>query len=330
MDDILKTPNGANFLLADLHIHTPKDPRFRESLNNKYNLSKVEEKKRFIRDFFSFAMNERGLSILAITEHNDVSYLNLYKAVKKEKPFRKLILFPGVEVSSREGIHLLVLFNPDEQVETIDGFLSEIGLTPGHRVRGKTVLPSDRSFDEILNLLGTKYVTKTNEVEIPRALAIAAHLDQDNGLGKQKNAKLFYQNPYLLAVQITKPYSELRDGYKNILSGKYQEYGFKAVAVVESSDCRSLEEVGKYASYLKMSSPTIEGLKQAFLDTESRLRHKEEKEEHSYSRILAAKWEGGFVDGLSIHFNNNINCLIGGKGTGKSTVIETLRYAFGL
>ena len=41
-------------------------------------------------------------------------------------------------------------------------------------------------------------------------------------------------------------------------------------------------------------------------------------------------WEGGFLDGTSVHFNENLNVLIGGRGTGKSTMIESMRYALGL
>lgn len=330
MFDILKIPNGANFQLADLHIHTPFDARFRASLNRRYSLQTVEGKKQFIRDFFSYAMSERGFGILAITEHNDVSYLDLYRTVKREKQFKKLILFPGIEISSKEGIHLLVLFNPNEEIEVIDGFLSEIGLTPGHRKRGSVLLYSTWSFDQILDLIGSKYIEKRKHGEFPRALAIAAHIDQDNGLSKQENARYYYENPNLIAVQISKPYHLLNEGLKQILSGKHKAYGYKKVAVIESSDCRCIEDVGRFASYLKVSSPTIEGLKQAFLDTESRLRHYEEHKKYNYSRLLAARWEGGFLDGLTIHFNDNMNCLIGGKGTGKSTIIETIRYAFGL
>jgi DNA repair exonuclease SbcCD ATPase subunit len=37
--------------------------------------------------------------------------------------------------------------------------------------------------------------------------------------------------------------------------------------------------------------------------------------------------EGGFLDGLDLHFENGLNVLIGGRGTGKSSVIELIRYA---
>jgi len=41
-------------------------------------------------------------------------------------------------------------------------------------------------------------------------------------------------------------------------------------------------------------------------------------------------WEGGFLDGTRLHFNGNLNVLVGGRGTGKSTVIESLRYALAI
>lgn len=330
MQEILKEPNGANFILADLHIHTPSDPRFRKSLGERYHLQTAEGKKQFIRDFYTYAMDEKGLGILAITEHNDVSYLEFYKSVNREKSFRNLIVFPGLEISSKEGIHLLVLFNPDEDIVVLDGFLSEIGLTPGRRKQGSRILASNLSFDDILELLSTRYIEKRKDSNSPRALAIAAHVDQDNGLSKQENAGYYYRHPNLIAVQISKPYNCLNEGLKQIFSGKHQAYGYKRIAVIESSDCRSIECVGKAASYIKISSPTIEGLKQAFLDADSRLRQFEGFTSPGHSRFIAAKWEGGFLDGLTIHFNKNLNCIIGGKGTGKSTILETIRYAFDL
>jgi hypothetical protein len=36
--------------------------------------------------------------------------------------------------------------------------------------------------------------------------------------------------------------------------------------------------------------------------------------------------EGGFLDGLDIRLEHGLNVLIGGRGTGKSSVIELIRY----
>lgn len=38
--------------------------------------------------------------------------------------------------------------------------------------------------------------------------------------------------------------------------------------------------------------------------------------------------EGGFLDGLDLRFSNGLNVIIGARGTGKTSVIELIRYAF--
>ena len=85
--------------------------------------------------------------------------------------------------------------------------------------------------------------------------------------------------------------------------------------------------------WIKMSEVSIEGLRQAFLDPGSRIRlnpkeGKLEPEEHA--ELVALAWEGGFLDGAAIHFNPNLNVLVGGRGTGKSTIVESLRSVLAL
>jgi hypothetical protein len=43
--------------------------------------------------------------------------------------------------------------------------------------------------------------------------------------------------------------------------------------------------------------------------------------------IRGLKVTGGFLDGVRVAFDHNLNCLIGGRGTGKTTVLEILRWA---
>lgn len=50
---------------------------------------------------------------------------------------------------------------------------------------------------------------------------------------------------------------------------------------------------------------------------------------HAYHKIKSFEVKGGFLDGIKIDFDDNLNCLIGGRGTGKTTVIEFIRYALG-
>ena len=82
-----------------------------------------------------------------------------------------------------------------------------------------------------------------------------------------------------------------------------------------------------------MSELSIEGLRQAFLDPESRIRLNPKEgdlEPAEHAALVSLAWEGGFMDGMTIHLNQNLNVLIGGRGAGKSTFIESLRYVLGL
>ena len=84
---------------------------------------------------------------------------------------------------------------------------------------------------------------------------------------------------------------------------------------------------------IKMSEVSIEGLRQAFLDPDSRIRLSRqdgESEAEAHTALLALAWEGGFLDGASISLNPNLNVLVGGHGAGKSTIIESLRYVLAL
>jgi len=49
----------------------------------------------------------------------------------------------------------------------------------------------------------------------------------------------------------------------------------------------------------------------------------------AYHKIKSLEVKGRFLDGMKIEFDDNLNCLIGGRGTGKTTVIEFIRYALG-
>lgn len=46
-----------------------------------------------------------------------------------------------------------------------------------------------------------------------------------------------------------------------------------------------------------------------------------------FHRIKSLAIIGGFLDGLRIDFADGLNCIIGARGTGKSTILEFVRYA---
>lgn len=98
--------------------------------------------------------------------------------------------------------------------------------------------------------------------------------------------------------------------------------------IIECSDPHGYEAVGRRYTWLKMEVPDVEGIRLALLDPESRLRRMADGPPGwNYPRIERLKVAGtDFFEDVEIPFNPCLTALIGGRGTGKSTVIEYLRY----
>ena len=270
---------------------------------------------------------EIKVSVLAITNHNNVSGVAVFREAAENYG---ITIFPGFELSSSQGIHVLCIYPPDTAGDQLERFLGEFGI----RDTKPSSKPSSESFDNILE-----------KVRGQGGITIAAHITNDSGLLKALNGGPrinAWQNAHLLAVQIPGAVEDLPHSFRQIVENKNSEYRRAhpvgenlAVAVVNAKDVVVPEDLDKRTStcWIKMSELSIEGLRQAFLDPESRIRlnsNEDEFESEKHAEMVSLAWEGGFLDGMSIHLNPNLNVLVGGRGAGKSTVIESLRYVLGL
>jgi len=102
------------------------------------------------------------------------------------------------------------------------------------------------------------------------------------------------------------------------------------LARVLFSDSHALSALGKNAqgksrmTRIKMDSPSFAGLRIALQDADARIRIEDDIPD-SVPFVMGIKIQGGFLDGQTIHFSRNLNCIIGGRGAGKSTAFESVR-----
>ena len=272
--------------------------------------------------------SQLGVSVLAITDHNHVGGVAEFRAAAEG---RGIHIFPGFELTSREGLHVLCIYAPDTEDGLLVRYLGGFGITDTN----PSAKLADKAFVEILG-----------KVREQGGVAIAAHVTNDNkGLFKVLTGQARIQawrSRDLLAIQIPGPVADLSHEVKQIVENTNPDYrrdpaaeNGLAIAVVNASDITKPDGLDDHSAtcWIKMSEVTIEGLRQAFLDPGSRIRlnpkeGKVEPEEHA--EFVALAWEGGFLDGAAIHFNPNLNVLVGGRGTGKSTVIESIRTVLGV
>jgi energy-coupling factor transporter ATP-binding protein EcfA2 len=101
-----------------------------------------------------------------------------------------------------------------------------------------------------------------------------------------------------------------------------------------SSDAHTLSALGKNAAgnrkltRLKMEGLSFAALRVALEDSTARVRI-EETIPADVPRFIGMRISGGFLANQVVRFNKNLNCIIGGRGTGKSTLIESLRVGSG-
>jgi len=267
---------------------------------------------------------ELEITVLAVTDHNHVGGVDSIRSAAKD---RGIHVFPGFELSSTEGIHVLCLYPPESTGATLERFLGEFGI----RATEPSSSLCDKSFSQLLAL-----------VRAQGGMSIAAHVENDNGLFKVLHGQSrmrAWQDENLYAIQVRGSIQDLPVDIRQIVQNRNADYARAlapetnlAIAAVNARDVASPDDLANPSAscWIKMSEISIEGLRQAFLDPGSRIRLHSEPPPEERSELVAIGWQGGFLDGTAIRFNSNLNVLVGGRGAGKSTVIESLRHVLGL
>ncbi|CAG0968625.1 hypothetical protein ANRL3_01349 [Anaerolineae bacterium] len=284
---------GNAFHAVDFHVHTPGSPDFKD-------------KSATPNDIVSAAIRV-GLEAIAITDHNTPLWIKLIQDAARNSG---LVVFPGVEITTRGG-HVIALFDSNESQDVVGEVLIESGI--GNKNWGHE------------DALGID-IQKVFEVIAGKGgIAIAAHADGPKGFLttlQQGQARIgAYKDPNLLALEIIEI-----DQKQKYVEGKDHDYG-RSIACIQGSDAHSIDDIGKHRTLLRMHHISLEGVRQAFGEPQLRVRFVDEMTLPPYPHVASLKVSQGFLSAQVFRFNPNLNCIVGGAGSGKSTIIEFLRFA---
>lgn len=300
-----KTP-GAGWFRAALQVNpygyvgrpAPKDNYDDEK---SYNTAILDECQRL------------GVSLIAITDHWKVSTAaGLIEAAQA----RGITALPGFEANCSEGFHLLVIFESGTSLDRITTFIGDCG-TPDtdHDPHG----PGEKSFAYISKAMAEK-----------GALVIPAHVNvAESGLLAREKGKPLQNivvSPDILALGTTPSRDPLGDQELILRNTKPYSRPHPLVEIYadDVSDPSTLSSQGS-TSWFKMAKPSLRGLQHALRTPQTRVRLSPPPPLRG-TRLRELTWTGGFLDGVTIPIGPELTALIGGRGTGKSTVIESLRY----
>lgn len=310
----LELSNGSRFYRGDLHIHS-----FEASHD-------VKDEGMTAEAIVATALAE-NLHIIAVADHNEID--NVHAAVQAGNA-QGVLVIPAIELSTPEG-HLLCYFPTVELLRRFHGRLDIVD-------RGASTSRCQNAMFACLEI-----------VRDLGGFSVLAHVDAGNGLetnfpgGSPHKADILC-HPALLAIELKNvesvvSYSSEDPDSARALIGRNRierlELGAKQyLARVLNSDSHTLNALGRNASQdrrltrYKMETPTFNGLVLALQENDSRIRLETEIPE-STPYILAASLEGGYLTNQKINFSKNLNCIIGGRGSGKSTTFEAIRCLVG-
>nr|EES54023.1 MAG: conserved protein of unknown function [Leptospirillum ferrodiazotrophum] len=278
------------------------------------------------------------IDCVAVTDHNSGGWIDKLKAAYAQMMaqaeagnlppgFREITIFPGVEISASGGVHMLAIFNPQAATGDIDSLLGAVGYTG---TKGNGDGETGRSVVEVI-----EEVLKVNVGAIP----IPAHADAVKGLlrvnpGTRKcvlsaaMVKQALEVGGLLAVEWCDPATPYPEAVEKLAN---------PLARVLGSDChnfRGSKTPGSAFTWVKMAKPTLEGLRLALLDGNGvSLRRSDEEPFNPFQtpahvirsiEIDKAQFMGN-GNAARLEFSPYFNAIVGGRGTGKSTVVHALR-----
>jgi ABC-type lipoprotein export system ATPase subunit len=312
----------SRFFLCDLHVHTPADAR-----QGYGDVGGRAPNDAFARRLIQ-AHADSGVTVLAVSDHNRVDW---YPVLRKAGDDMGVFVFPALEFSVNR-CHLLAIWDRTEQgFAMAHQFLTTLW-KPGADAFEANGDPRPVGHGQVL-----EWAQRAAE---HRAIVLAPHATAKNiGLlasGVCTNRKEVIQSGLIAG------YDVFGTPTADVLKNPATDFGAIPPRWFIAGDLRNFEDVGKRCVYLKMGEePTLEGIRQAFLMPETRIRFPSplagvwgrvagarfiDSAMPSWPRIESLAVEGGFHDKLRLEFAPGLNAIIGGKGTGKSTLIEILRY----
>lgn len=258
-----------------------------------------------------------GIELIAITDHWCIDSAGNLASAAREKG---IAVLPGFEANTSEGIHLLVIFAAETSFTDINAAIGQCGrnITPGC----------------LSGTAGDSYEDVMRNMAARNALVIPAHANVGPRgmlavLRGMPLAKMI-QHEDLHAIAISPSQPEAAD-QQSVFAGKTPFDRPHKLAMLYADDISHPNRLGNTGgtTWVKMSEIGLPGLKHAVRTPETRI-SLVDPTRRATTQFSSLSWTGGYLDGVTVPFANDLTAFIGGRGTGKSTAIESLRYVLGI
>lgn len=320
---------GAHFYRCDFQVHTPRDLRWTgpDAVSDAERLAYGQR--------FVAACREKGLQAVAITDHHCMSFLPFIRRAAAEEqaddgtPIAaedQLVVFPGMELTLGVPCQAIVIFDADFPNDMFSLAVNALAINQNDatqsKVRDVQRLGAITTFSDLKARLDAHEYLRGKYIVLPNVT--------DEGqfsLLRAGQADKYIEMPCVGGYS-DGTYASLREGTKNKLTGRDRAWGNKRIACIQTSDSRRDDHttLGEPSTWLKWAKPTAEALRQACLAQESRVSHDAPQVPETFIAAVSIS-NSTFLGPVDLDLNPQYSALIGGRGTGKSTVLEYVRWA---
>jgi energy-coupling factor transporter ATP-binding protein EcfA2 len=339
----------ARFRRMAFHVHSPDSHDWGKEADRERNARARFQGERGL-DAFLDELAEH-LDIVCVTDHMKSELACELSKRAEGRDDLDLVVFPGMEVSCRvppghtDAIHVLVVFPPGTKVDVIERIFEG---------QSDLCAQDERTGHEEISVGSLADWGK--KVTDAGALFVFAHVHQPRrghrayvrrrrgesmemmGTGIDAETERAISHEYAEhLVQLAPTAVEVKEGGAD--SEHYAQFttadgSVHGVAAVARSDHHAVEDFANRlaVTHVKVSRPDFDCVRDALRFYSTRIRFDEDLPRAPSPRIVGVRLRstgGGLFEDATLAFNENLNCLIGPRGCGKSTVVEALRYVLG-
>ena len=315
---------GGRWWKFDFHTHTPASADYGKG-PDQASLCQIPP------EDWLLAFMRAEVDCVAVTDHNSGEWIDrLAAALKKLEAdkhveFRPLCLFPGVEITANGGVHILAILDCAKSGSDVAQLL---GAVKYRGTRGASDAAADASPKETVEAI-------IQAGGVP----ILAHVDGPSGAFTVLNGNTLaplIESPHLFAMELCDPGKGLPETYRQRKLQWAEVLGSDAHHPAGTAGQRC---PGSHFTWVKMGSPSLDGLRLALLDGNDVSLRRSDSETSGFSplvtpdhfiesiRIANARFMGR-ESPERVEFSPWFNSLVGGRGTGKSTIAHFLRLAY--
>ena len=260
---------------------------------------------------------QEDIHVVGLADHGSVRDVDL---IRDTLAPHGIIVFPGFKISSTEKVHMVCLFAEETTTVELQRVLGRLDLMD----------PDARVTPSRLGCLDMARI-----IHDQNGFWYAAHMTGKSGLLRLHQdggglAHIWRNHDLVLAGQIAGTIDDLPRNYRQIVENRNPDYRReRPITVINAKDISKPEDLSdpSASTFIKMTRPCFSSFLLAFKYPESRVRLRDRMQQSYYSQIHRVRIEGGYFDGLSANLSGHLDAVIGGRGTGKSTLLECLRYA---